>query len=124
MASDYDWQVGDRVFAPWEEMWLYPATIVYIDRDDELGDAALVKYDDRDRAFLPIELLQSVAIRPGSLIFAKANPESLAYRPAVVLGVSDDGMRLRFTETNREGTVPLHDCRLLNFGPDLEEDEE
>jgi hypothetical protein len=121
MVDDSEWQVGDRVFAPWEMQWLYPATILYIDRDEEIGDVAFIKFDDRDRGVLPLSALQSVAIRPGNLVFAKTRPESLRYLPAIVLGVSDDGLRVRFTDNNHEGVIPLHDCRLLNT---LAEDDE
>src|SRR5262245_61765853 len=124
MVDDSEWQAGDRVFAPWEMQWLYPATILYIDRDEEIGDVAFIKFDDRYRAVMPLSDLQSVAILPGSLVFAKTKRESLRYLPAIVLGVSDDGLRVRFTDNNNEGIVPLHDCRLLNTMAEGDEDED
>lgn len=116
MTDEVDWQVGDRVFAPWEPMWLYPATILCIDTDEEKGNVAFIKFDDNDRALLALSELRSVAIRPGGLVFAKAESAAMSYKPSIVLGMSDNGLRLRFTETSREALVPISDCRLLNSG--------
>ncbi len=118
MSDESDWDVGDRVFAPWERQWLYPGRVLYIDYDEDAGSVAFVKFDDGDRAILPLSALRSVAIRPGSLVFAQI--DTPRYKPAIVLGVSDDGLRLRFTDDNREAVAPIERCRLLDLGPDDE----
>jgi hypothetical protein len=108
VVDENDWQVGDRVFAPWEPHWLYPGTILCIDEE-----VAFLRFDDGDRAILPLFALQSVAIRPGGQVFCRRDRDENRYDPATVLGVTDDGLRVRYAEDKSEDLVPLSYCRLL-----------
>lgn len=120
MFDEIDWQVGDRAFAPWDSPWLYPGTLLYVDKDEDAGDVAFIKFDDGDRAVIPLSELKSVAIRPGRLVFCKPEPDDRRYLPAIVLGLRDDGLRVRFTEDDAEAMVSIRDSRLLNISSETE----
>lgn len=102
-----DWRSGDRVFAPWEEEWLYPGTVLCIDEE-----VAFIRFDDGDRAIIPLEMLQSVGIQIGDQVFCRRDREILYYHPARVLAVTDDGLRVRYTSDGAGDVVPLGYCRL------------
>jgi hypothetical protein len=107
MPEDIDWQVDDQVFAPWELEWLYPGVILCI--DDEV---AFIRFDDGDRAIMPLGALRDVAIRRGSPVFCRREREEKRYYPATVLGVTDEGLRVRYAEDDEEDLVPVSHCRL------------
>jgi hypothetical protein len=108
MTEETDWQVGDTVFAPWEPQWLYPGTILCID-----DDIAFIRFDDGDRALIPLTYLRSVAIRRGNPVFCRREREEKRYYPATVQGVTDEGIRVRYVEDNEEDLVPISHCRIL-----------
>ena len=57
------WQAGDRVFAPWEPEWLYPATVQQTN-----ADSVQVAYDDGDSSWLNV-----AAVRPLDIEKARAS---------------------------------------------------
>jgi hypothetical protein len=113
MSDEPDWRVGDRVFAPWELQWLYSGTILCLDRDEERGDVAFIKFDDGDRALMPVSVLKTVAIRRGDQAFCRRDRDVKMYFPALVLGFTDDGLRVRYFDDHSEDLVPVSHCRLL-----------
>ena len=102
-----EWQNGDRVFAPWEHELLYPGTVLFIDED-----VAFVRFDDGDRAIIPLDELRSVGIQIGNEVFCRRERDVLYYHTARVLGVSDDGLKVRYMEDGATDLVPISFCRL------------
>ena len=102
-----DWRAGDRVFAPWEEEWLYPGTVLFIDED-----VAFVRFDDGDRGIIPLAELRSVGIRVGDEVFCRRDREVLDYHAARVVAVSDDGLNVRYAADGARDVVPIGYCRL------------
>ena len=107
MDGTGDWQVGDRVFAPWEVEWLYPGTVLFIDED-----VAFVRFDDGDRGIIALDELRSVGIQLGDEVFCRREREILYYHPARVLAVSDEGLKVRYLEDGASDLVPISFCRL------------
>ena len=118
MQETSDWRVGDRVFAPWEREWLYPGTVLFID-----DDVAFVRFDDGDRGIIPLAHLHSVGIHVGDAVFCRRERELLYYHAARVVGVTDDGLRVRYAEDGAGDVVPISFCRLAAPGGEGEEDE-
>lgn len=101
-----DWRVGDRMFAPWEPQWLYPGTILCIDRE-----VAFIRFDDDDRAIIPLTEIKSVSIRVGGEVQCRRDREVKTYWPAEVLAVTDDEIRVRYDDGD-EDRVPISHCRI------------
>ncbi|MCI0378070.1 MAG: protein kinase [Gemmataceae bacterium] len=60
----YTWRIGDRVLAPWEPEWAYPATVREIN-----GDSVYVWFDDGELSWVEAADLRPLDIRDGSRVF-------------------------------------------------------
>jgi DUF971 family protein len=90
---------GDRVFAPWEREWLYPATVTDTDEDEEL---AAVEFDDGDEGRASFVLLRPIQLGPGEFVAARRDREVKRYVPATVLGVDGDEVRVEYEDGKRD----------------------
>jgi hypothetical protein len=90
---------GDRVFAPWEREWLYPATVTDTDEDEEL---AAVEFDDGDEGRASFVFLRPIKLGPGEFVAARRDREVKRYVPATVLGVDGDEVRVEYEDGKRD----------------------
>jgi hypothetical protein len=100
MLLQEPWSEGDRVLAPWEPDWLYPGTIRCIDEE-----IAFVRFDDGDRALVPVRELEPIAIDAGDEVYGRLNRHERLYYPAEVLDVNDEEVRLRYDDGREELTT-------------------
>ncbi len=99
-GADHAWKEGARVFAPWEEEWLYPGVIRCLD-----DDVAFIKFDDGDRALLPVDALQPVRVQKGDLLFSRRDKGPQLYYPAKVLRANGEEIELEYQDGGREETT-------------------
>ncbi len=92
-----DWSQGERILAPWEQEWLYPGVIRCIDED-----IAFIRFDDGDRALIPLTELSPIAIRPGTVIQCRRDRAELRYEPATVLDVEGEELRVRYSDDEED----------------------
>ncbi len=90
---------GDRVFAPWEREWLYPATVTDTDEDEEL---AAVEFDDGDEGRASFVLLRPIQLGPGEFVAARRDRDVKRYVPATVLTVDGDEVRVEYEDGKRD----------------------
>ncbi|MBN9517325.1 hypothetical protein J0H58_02215 [bacterium] len=90
---------GDRVLAPWEREWLYPATVTDTDEDEEL---AAVEFDDGDEGRASFVLLRPIQLGPGEFVAARRDREVKRYVPATVLAVDGDEVRVEYEDGKRD----------------------
>ena len=93
MRRGPDWNEGDRVLAPWEPQWLYPATISGIE-----GDVAFVMFDDGDHAHVPLVQLRPLDLRDGDEVHARRDRTEMLYYPAQVLSCSEENLQVRYAD--------------------------
>lgn len=95
-----DWAEGDRVLAPWEAVWLYPATISSVD-----DRTALVSYDDADSGRVPKSQLRPIqAIAVGALAYCRTRTRR-EYLPGTIMMVKGDQLAFRYHEGGSELTT-------------------
>jgi serine/threonine-protein kinase len=63
-STEGKWRIGDRVLAPWEPEWLYPATVREIN-----GDSIYVWFDDGELAWVESDDLKPLDLGEGSRVF-------------------------------------------------------
>lgn len=95
-----NWREGERVFAPWEENWLYPGVIRCIDEE-----VAFIRFDDGDRALRLIQDLEPLRINNGFRVYARRNKASHLYYPATVLEVEGENLHLEYEDGEQEWTT-------------------
>jgi hypothetical protein len=98
--NDTEWQDGDRVLAPWEPQWLYPGTIRCIDED-----VAFIKFDDGDRAIVPLAELRPVALSRGDIVHCRRDRALRQYFPARVLDVHDEDLHVQYEDGDEDFTM-------------------
>jgi eukaryotic-like serine/threonine-protein kinase len=90
------WQVGDRVLAPWEAEWLYPATVLLTN-----GDSIHVIYDDGDSSWWDASELRPLAIEKGARVFGCWNGP---FYPATVTEREGNRIHLEYDDGDSEWT--------------------
>jgi hypothetical protein len=104
---------GDRVLAPWEPQWLYPATVTDTDEYEEL---AAVEFDDGDAGRASFVLLRPIALNPGEFVAARRDRGVKRYVPATVLGVEGEVVRIEY-EDGRKDKMEIEYLRVPVAGP-------
>jgi DUF971 family protein len=99
MPTPRPFEPGDRVLAPWEPEWLYPATVVDTDDFEEL---AAVAFDDGDAARASFVLLRPIRLAPGEFVCARRNRSIKKYVPAVVVEVDGESVRVEYEDGKRD----------------------
>lgn len=95
---------GSRVLAPWENFFLYPATVLQV-RDDEVH----VQFDDGDAGWVNVGQVHPLELRAGLLVSVRGS--DLTYQPGEILAVEGDRVRVQLESgTTRE--VRLRDVRV------------
>jgi hypothetical protein len=93
------WEVGDRVFAPWEPQFLYAGAIQEI-----VGEQAHIVFDDGDQGWARLEDLQPLDVWPGLEVLSRRKMGHL-FSPAVVEEAHDQSVRIRFDSGEQEWTT-------------------
>ncbi|HKB01080.1 MAG TPA: protein kinase, partial [Gemmataceae bacterium] len=102
------WQAGDRVLAPWEPEWLYPATVQQTN-----ADSVLVTYDDGDSSWQDAGAMRPLDIEPGARVFGWWNGP---YYPGTV--TAQDGNRIHIAYDDGDSEWTEFDCiRVATAGP-------
>ncbi|MFO0796010.1 MAG: hypothetical protein U0804_00960 [Gemmataceae bacterium] len=104
---------GDRVLAPWEPMWLYPATVTDTDEYEEL---AAVAFDDGDAGRASFVLLRPIALAPGEFVAARRDRDKNKYDPATVVDVDGETVRVEY-EDGRKDRMSVEYLRVPVAGP-------
>ena len=116
-AAPAGFTVGSRALAPWQDQYLYPATILAI-----TGDQCQVAYDDGDQQVVRRERLAPITATVGERIFIRPHAESrLMYFPATVKRVAGEMVDVEFeanelVAAHTERNLPLSRARFLR-GP-------
>lgn len=90
------WQPGDRVLAPWEPEWLYPATVQQVS-----DDSILVSYDDGDSDWLDAASARALDIDKGSRVFGWWNGP---YYPGTVTERDGNQIQIAYDDGDSEWT--------------------
>lgn len=110
-THETDWDVGDRILAPWESEWLYPGVVLCIDED-----VAFIKFDDGDRAIVPLEDLRAIQMSRGDTIYCRRDRALRRYYPAEILSVRDEELHVQYEDGAEDFTtisfirVPMDDA--------------
>jgi hypothetical protein len=91
---------GDRVLAPWEPSWFYPGILRTID-----GDTAFIKFDDGDRALVPMADLMPLQLEAGARVFARWNQGPKTYAPATLVAINGEIIDIRYDDGRAERTT-------------------
>jgi len=94
--SPTQWQAGDRVLAPWEPEWLYPATV-----EQTKADSVLVAYDDGDLDWLNAAAVRPLDIDRGSRVFGWWNGP---YYPGTVTERAGNRIHIAYDDGDSEWT--------------------
>ena len=90
------WQAGDRVLAPWEPEWLYPATVQQTN-----ADSVQVAYDDGDSSWLNVAALRPLDIEKGSRVCGWWNGP---YYPGTVTERDGNRVHIAYDDGDNEWT--------------------
>ena len=66
---------GERVLAPWEPEFLYPATVCFVGKR-----GVMVQYDDGDEGLVPEQEVRPIRIEIGATVQARRNRNVEAVR--------------------------------------------
>ena len=101
------WEVGDRVLAPWENFFLYPATVV-----DVTDHEVQVQYDDGDAGCVDMAQVHPLELRPGLSVSVRGSDK--LYRPGEVVAAEGEDVEVRL-DSGAARTVKLSDVRVPCF---------
>ena len=90
------WQLGDRVFAPWEPFFLYVGTIAVLD-----DSTVVIEFDDGDTGSVLIRQLQALDLHEGMEVYCRRRMGP-AYFAGVIEEIEGDDVRVRFSESHDE----------------------
>ena len=95
---------GSRVLAPWENFFLYPATVVDV-TDHEVH----VQYDDGDAGCVGLIQVHPLELRPGLSVSVRGSDK--LYRPGEIVAAEGEDVEVRL-DTGAARTVKLSDVRI------------
>lgn len=101
------WEQGNRVFAPLEPDFFYPATVLHVGKQ-----SVMVEYDDGDEGLVPKQELQPIRLIPGLTVQARRKDDDLIYEWAEVVEADGERIRIRFHEDDRVQRVHIGNIRL------------
>jgi hypothetical protein len=98
-GSNIEWQYGDRVLAPYDAPFYYPATIAQLD-----NDKARVEYDDGDEAEMPTALLHPLQLAEGDRVYCRwrGGPH---YFPGVIEEMGGEDIFVKYEDGRAEHTT-------------------
>jgi hypothetical protein len=105
-GSDIDWQCGDRVLAPYDPPFYYPATLTQIE-----GDNAKVEFDDGDNIDLPLVLLRRLDLKETDPVYCRWKCGS-AYFPAKIEEMGGEDIFVKYDDGRTERTT-VHMVRVI-----------
>lgn len=97
--SPEGWRVGDRVFAPWEPMYLYGGVI-----EGFSGNTAFIRFDDGDAGPALIESLKPLKIHVGQRVESRIKMAN-NFAPATVRWADGDDVIVDFDRGGEEHTT-------------------
>jgi len=103
-----DWREGDRVFAPWEPIFLYAGVILRI----EFGEA-LINFDDGDEGWVKVARLQRLHLSSGQKVHCRERSR-MTYFPATVCEMDGNHVLVRREETGAETWECVASLRLVS----------
>jgi serine/threonine protein kinase len=96
------WQVGDRAWAPWEENWLYPATI-----QEVKVESVFVAFDDGATESVPLKDVRRLDLDKGRRVFGFwTRLFGSGYYPATITEVKGNQIHLAYDDGDKEWTEP------------------
>lgn len=103
------WKEGDRVLAPWEPEFLYPATVRFVGKR-----GVMVEYDDDDEGLLPESEIKPMRIDIGARVQARRVKQVKRYEWAEIVDVRGEQVRVRYQEDDREEEMHIQYIRIPN----------
>jgi RNase P/RNase MRP subunit p29 len=104
------WKSGDRVFAPWEPMFLYAGTI-----DRVVGDQAYIEFDDGDAGWVKVDEMRPLQIRRGQRVLSRRKM-GLTFHPGEVIRVDGDKIVVHFEDSHDDEHTTIAAVRLITDG--------
>jgi hypothetical protein len=101
------WVEGDRVLAPWEPEFFYPATVRAVGKR-----GIMVEYDDGDEGLVPASSLRPIQIEVGAVVQARRVRHIKRYEWAEIIDVRGEHVRLRYHEDQGEDDMPIQYIRI------------
>lgn len=100
VPDESEWHVGNRVFAPWEPVFLYPGVIRQIMEDEAKGDQALIRYDDGGEGWVFLYSLCPIEYHEGQQVQVRRHGGQ--YSPGKIESIDDKEIRVRFDDGSTE----------------------
>jgi len=98
-GANVDWQYGDRVLAPYDLPFFYPATITQVEEDK-----VHVEYDDSDEADLPAALLRPLEFQEGDPVYCRYRGGPRYFR-GVIEELGGDDIFIKYDDGRTERTT-------------------